>query len=618
MKQLFFILIGCVLFFQSKAQTNGDEPTTNEVYISLTEKYSKMVDLTKRDQNVESFPFLKELSNEFHIESIKSSFHFSKSDELRRIIRVQLHYYDNAEYFIKALQPFKDDIKYAEVVPIFKLEHTPNDLGLNTASGQWSLHNINAQAAWDIATGATNVVVAIVDNAIEVTHRDLAPNMNAGYDVADNDADPSPNFSTFRHGTHVAGIAGAATNNGYGTIASIGYNTRIMPIKSTISNASYAGYITHGYEGITWAADNGAKVINCSWGGSSASITGQVIVDYAYNTRKAIVVAAAGNSGNNTLNYPAAYNNVVAVANSDINNCKASSSTYGSFVDVTAPGTSIRSTFVGNTYGVMSGTSMASPLVAGLCGLMYAVNPTQLDQATVINCLKSSATPIDYTKACNAGLSGQLGTGIIDAFAALQCVKSALCRPDVYITGTWGFPLTESSTWIKAVGRTTIPATASVKLDANPTNGFVEIVASSASDYFIANPTTGVFIAQALDGCDYQVPAKVSASTKVPPRLQEDEHETVVNTSGGSAPNNLVGVYPNPVVDKATFQLTIPENSTAALEIFDLTGKKRYQQEIGNTPQVEVDCSNYINGIYFYKILIDNKINKTGKFVVQK
>ncbi len=616
MKQLFFILISCVLFFQTKAQSTGEDLTTNEVYISLTEKYAKLVDLSKRNQAIEAFPFLQKLTNQYQIQSVTSSFHFSKSDELRRIIRVQLDWYSNIESFIKDLKTFKNDVKYAEIVPIFKLEHTPNDLGGNTTSAQWSLHNINAQAAWDITKGSSSVIVAIVDDAIEVSHKDLAPNIIAGWDVADNDNDPS--FPSFKHGTHVAGIAGAATNNGYGSIASIGYNTRIMPIKCR-KNTDITGKLSHAFEGVVWAADNGAKVINCSWGSSSATSTGQKVVDYAYNIRKAIVVASAGNSGANTLNYPAAYNNVVAVANSDINNCKAASSTYGSFVDVTAPGTSIRSTYVGNRYGILSGTSMAAPLVAGLCGLMYSVNPTLLDQATVINCLKSSTTPIDYSKACNTGMSGLLGTGIINAFEAVKCVKSALCKSNVTITNNWNFPITESNTWIKAVLRTTISPTESIKLDANPTNGFVEIAPASVSDFFIAAPSVakGEFIAQALDGCNYQVPARVSASTKTPPQAQDLVQEAIITNE--ESDDILLEIYPNPVIDIATIQLGLPQNALVSLEIIDLTGKKCFQQNIAAmTSKVELDCTAYTNGLYFYKVVSAGKTLKIGKFVVQK
>src|SRR5690606_3764247 len=141
------------------------------------------------------------------------------------------------------------------------------------------------------------------------------------------------------HGTHVAGTTGAETNNGIG-VSSIGFGISIMPVKATANGASYNA-VTNGYDGIYYAALNGADVINCSWGGYGYSTTGQNVVNWAWN-QGSIVVAAAGNdnydmdAGND--HYPSNYNNVVCVASSTSSDTKSGFSNYGSDVDVTAPG----------------------------------------------------------------------------------------------------------------------------------------------------------------------------------------------------------------------------------------------------------------------------------------
>ncbi|MBG16668.1 MAG: hypothetical protein CL853_09990, partial [Crocinitomicaceae bacterium] len=266
---------------------------------------------------------------------------------------------------------------------------------------------------------------------------DLTNKVVQGYDAVDNDNDPTGCGSNSGfHGSHVSGIVGAETNNGSG-IASIGFDVSIMPIK--IGNCN--GSLTAGYEGIVWAADNGAEVVNMSWGGGGQSNYGQNVCTYAWNAG-AIPVAAAGNDGVNSVFYPAGYNNVISVASSTVGDAKSSFSNYGSWIDITAPGSSILSCNDGSSYQVTQGTSMASPMVAGLLGLMksYAPNATNTD---IINCMYSSAENID---ASNSNYVGQLGAGRIDAYQALVCLNafsftldaavSAINSPDATVCGS--------------------------------------------------------------------------------------------------------------------------------------------------------------------------------------
>jgi len=318
-------------------------------------------------------------------------------------------------------------IEYAEKKELHVNFLTPNDLGPQTGTNsQWGLWKINAQLAWDISTGSSNIVVAVTDNAIN-SHPDLVNKFVSPRDVVDNDNDPSAcGTNDGLHGTHVSGIVGAQTNNALG-VASIGFNTSIMPIKIGDCNDQLVG----GYNGIIWAANSGADIINMSWGGAGVSTYGQNVCNNAWN-QGSILVAAAGNSGTdgNPIFYPAAYNNVISVANTQSNDTKASSSEYGTWIDVSAPGTSIRSCNATTGYTSLSGTSMASPMVAGLLGLMKSHTPA-LPRTQLINCLLSSADNID---AQNPNFIGQIGSGRINAHEAMLCISSAALDRDVAVT----------------------------------------------------------------------------------------------------------------------------------------------------------------------------------------
>ena len=244
-------------------------------------------------------------------------------------------------------------------------------------SQQWGMFKVEAAnstspSAWDITTGSSSVKIAILDTGIDQDHPDLS-----GKIVANHNFTTSPTIDDkYGHGTHVGGIAAAITNNSTG-VAGLGYNSSLMNGK--VLDDSGSGYYSWIANGIIWATDNGAKVINMSLGGSSGSSTLQNAVNYAV-ANGVVVVAAAGNSGNPSPTYPAYYSSVIAVAATDSNDAKASWSSYGSWVDVAAPGVNIFSTFPNHPYKINkslnydygSGTSMATPHVAGLAGLVWA------------------------------------------------------------------------------------------------------------------------------------------------------------------------------------------------------------------------------------------------------
>lgn len=271
-------------------------------------------------------------------------------------------------------------VEYAEPNYTRQAFLTPND---TYWSLQWGLNNtgqssscfpagtadadIDGPEAWDITTGSSSVKIAILDTGIQANHPDLSGKVVAAKSFVGG----NPNDGN-GHGTHVAGIASAITNNARG-VAGTSWASVLMNGK-VLTNAGY-GSASSSANGIIWAADNGAKVINMSYGSSSASTTEQNAVNYAWN-KGVVLVAAAGNSNSSSKLYPAAYTNVIAVAATTNTDVKASFSNYGNWVHVAAPGYCIASTYKNNGYAWASGTSMSSPFTAGEAALIFAQFPS--------------------------------------------------------------------------------------------------------------------------------------------------------------------------------------------------------------------------------------------------
>lgn len=335
-------------------------------------------------------------------------------------------------------------IEYAESVPMHEIFYTPNDIHAQ----QYNVQTIQAEAAWDITTGDANITIAVVDDAFRMDHEDLAPAWYTnpgeiagngidddgngftddviGWDAADADPDPNPPLfddSNWSHGTHVAGIAGGATDNNLGT-ASSGFNCSIIPVKCTNASPS----VTHGYEGVDYAIAAGADIISMSWGGSGQTNTGQALMTTAFNLG-IVCVAAAGNDNTSIPMYPASYDYVISVGATDVNDVRAGFSNYGATIDVMAPGVDIISSVAGGpgNYSQMSGTSMACPLVSGVCGLMLSLVPN-MDPLDLEYCLESGCDNID---ASNPNFVGDLGAGRVNALQALICASAVYASFEV-------------------------------------------------------------------------------------------------------------------------------------------------------------------------------------------
>lgn len=238
----------------------------------------------------------------------------------------------------------------------------PDDIDLDK---QWGISRISAPQAWQIASGNSDTIIAILDTGIDQTHIDLA-----GRVIANTNFTQSPTVDDLNgHGTHIAGIVGAIANNGIG-IDGLAYNCSLLNVK--VANDKGSCDAATVAEGIVWAVDNGAKVINLSLTITNPTQALEDAVNYAWN-HGAVVVAAAGNCVGDSPMYPACYSNCIAVGATDANDSLRLGSGHNDWVDVAAPGVDIYSTLPDSKYGIKSGTSMATAYVSGLAGLLITL-----------------------------------------------------------------------------------------------------------------------------------------------------------------------------------------------------------------------------------------------------
>lgn len=400
-----------------------------------------------------------DLSERFEFVELKQRIDFVKNLDWndnglfpRCIYNITLADNDKIDEVLEALAA-DPNIIYAEFEPVYKFDYVPNDASYNM---QWYHEFIRSEQAWDYTTGNEEVVIGIVDSGIKWNHPDLQENIwinepelnstsggnpmsinwTAGTVSGGNGIDDDGNgkiddcigwnfygtqsnqsyqdYVDNDHGTHVAGCAGAVGDN------YIGITGPMMTVKLISSRHTpdyfYSNSIYGGDQGIYYCADSGADIINCSFGGPGGSYTYNNAVDYAMN-EGTIVVAAAGNDNENigtNPHYPSNATNAVCVAATGANSDVISSfSNYGTPVDVCAPGSGIYSTIInGNGYASFSGTSMASPVAAGVAGLIKSIHPT-LTAQELKDRLENTCDDID---ALNPGYEGWLGNGRVNAF----------------------------------------------------------------------------------------------------------------------------------------------------------------------------------------------------------
>ncbi|MDW3195193.1 MAG: S8 family serine peptidase [Cytophagales bacterium] len=360
---------------------------------------------------------------------------FAKNGEdvsvLRGIYKVYVHK-DSDVITLCNLLMSDDEIAYAE--PIFKEELliVPSDPEAETDGGAQSyLSVIQAYEAWDLSQGSEDIIIGVIDTGADLDHEDLAGNLyvnevelingidddnngfiddRTGYDFADDDPDPQSDGSG--HGSQVGGLAAADTDNGVG-IAGLGFKSKLAPLKAFLTTTTESA---GNYDAIIYAADNDYDVINLSWGSiNTFSQFNQDIIDYAVLENDVVVIAAAGNSSTEVNFYPAAYEHVLAVGATKLDDTKSDFATYGNFIDISAPGSAIYTT-TNDTYGNYWGSSFAAPMVAGVAGLIRSEYPN-LNAEEVMERLRVTADDIDGV---NADFIGKLGKGRLNAFRALN------------------------------------------------------------------------------------------------------------------------------------------------------------------------------------------------------
>ncbi|MEB1806474.1 MAG: S8 family peptidase [Bacillaceae bacterium] len=301
------------------------------------------------------------------------------------------------------------DVEFVEPNFVFTKQATrtvvPNDEFFQPY--QWNLSQIQAEEGWEVTDGAEETTIAVLDTGVDPNHQDLKGKVLEGFNAFDGTSNSNDQHG---HGTHVAGIAAALTNNVTG-IAGVAWQNNILPVK--VLNEKGEGSSFEVARGIRWAVDNGAQVINMSLGDYHNSYILHDAIKYAHRN-DVVLIAASGNDNTNEPMYPADYAEVLTVAATDDKRERAFFSNYGNHIDVAAPGEHIPSLFPNNNYVIMSGTSMAAPHVAGLAGLIRSINP-ELSNKEVYELI--TATAIDLGE---RGHDPFYGSGEINVGDALK------------------------------------------------------------------------------------------------------------------------------------------------------------------------------------------------------
>lgn len=259
-------------------------------------------------------------------------------------------------------------VEYAELNWIVHAVYTPNDPSWDS---QWGPQRIHCEQAWDYQQGSSSVKIAILDTGVDYNHEDIAGNyVSGGYDWINSDSNPMDDND---HGTHCAGIAAAVMDNNKG-IAGV---AQVSIMAEKVLNSGGSGSSSQVASGITHAADNGADVISMSLSSTSPSSTIENACYYAYNNKDVVIVAAAGNDGKYGVNYPAGFDTVIAVGATDNTDQRCDFSNYGEGLELVAPGKRILSTIIGDDYNYLTGTSMATPHVAGVAALARSSYPNE-------------------------------------------------------------------------------------------------------------------------------------------------------------------------------------------------------------------------------------------------
>ena len=471
------LLIACLIHFCCiVVNATPPEFTPGELLVRLTPEASADLDNLKSDSSVALF------FAEQDVVSYKRAIPHKKQKSL---LKSRLSTYDSnidRAYLLRfsllaelaTLKVTFGESEYIEAVSLNFLRPTladaivPND---PKYAEQWSLPAIKLPEAWTIEKGDKNVVIAIVDSGVDYRHDDLATKIWVNQDeIPDNEIDDDENgyvddvygwdftdapniqadgapysdsiegdnepIDESGHGTHVAGIAGAVPDNGIG-IAGVAWNCSLMPVRAGLSlGGGSRMQDDDSAAAIVYAADNGADIINMSWGSKQQSFVIRDAVEYAY-ARGVVLIGAAGNSNEAESIFPAAYRKVIAVASTNQFQQRFYRSNYGASVDISAPGNGIISTQIGNGYRLLTGTSMAAPHVAGVAALMLSKRPA-LTHEEIRQILINSADAV-YEENSDVSEPKFVDAGTVNAYRSLlasSALQARILSPETLSGGT--------------------------------------------------------------------------------------------------------------------------------------------------------------------------------------
>ncbi len=538
----------------------------------------------------------------------------------------------------RAVAEFAADpnVRTAERIRVHRVNLVPNDPKFNL---QWGLRpsaefNIRAHRAWDITTGSPSVKLAIADTGVAYNHEDLGLDVNIwhnpgeSYNGSDSDgngyvddvigwdwvANGNPHeegedwknpdndpMDFMGHGTHIAGIASAVTNNGVG-VAGVNWKAKIMCLRVGWSDWP-DGYVGMDYcaQSMYYAANEGADAYNASWGNSNSGGMGAA-TDYLIS-HDVVIAAAAGNSGTTSHSYLAGRSDVLAVAAITVNGKKADYSNYGSFVDCCAPGSGIYSTmYRGPTdhyyYRYWSGTSMSAPFVTGLAGLVRAKFPSYSD-SEVRDAILDGCWDIDWN---NPGYEGKLGEGLIN------CYNSLVNNDDVELKY---FTADSTPRGVKLKWDAEEFDTAGYNLYRREFAGGEMRFSDNLEGYTKVNADliggTGpyVYLDGGLNEGSYEyILEDIDLNGK------GTQHGPVSVDHNPSLPGMyaLYACRPNPASENAVISFSVPESHTGVVElvVYDIAGRKtmdlsRSAVEPGSH-EITVDTSALAPGVYVYRM----------------
>lgn len=426
-----------------------------QVLVQVTEQ-ADVPALYKFADSQNSLPGLDALQAEFGLlswEKIFTDTSLYPEPELQRCFLLRHTPGVDSLRLLKAVKGLKW-VSVAELNVLFPPMYKPSEYEISAARAKdlYYLDLLRAPEAWDIYMPGldklnTSVIIAVVDDGCNIYHTDLLDNLwintkeipgnnidddkNGyiddlnGFDTYDNDPDVFPP-ATHQHGSHVAGLAAARTDNFTG-IASPSFNPLLMPVKG----AGDAGSGIEGYFSLKYAIDNKAHIVNMSFGAIDLELFFQkLLIQTASNNKGMIFVGGAGNDGKEANFLPAAYSSVVAVSSVEADSTMSGYSNWGTWVDVLSPGSGIYSSMNNgeNSYGYMWGTSMATPLVSACLGLMKAYRPNAT-RDELLHCLYASGKSVEHK--IDPKYTGKVGHGLVQLDSALRCLQQTVLPPTI-------------------------------------------------------------------------------------------------------------------------------------------------------------------------------------------